>query len=868
MTTAVCTIITKRELARARTLMESLSVWQPDWVQHVLLMDEVEGRFDPAREPFFVLPVRNLPVPDKQGTLFYYDIDEARAALKPRLLAWLFDTRGFDSVVYLSPDAWVLAPLADVEALLGGGATFVVTPHLIAEPGDDKAPGEADVLRWGIYNSGFLGASRRGPDLRALLDWWQLRSYRHFVAEPLYGFQRDQRWLDLAVARFRGTTLRSPGYNVAYWNLPERRLVHEGSRYLVQGDLLRFFQFQGFDPDFPERLSPDDQRYAAGLPPAVRRLATEYAAALRRAGHGESRNWPYAFERFRDGTPVGARVRSVYRKDPAVRAECGDDPFKTGVSPFNRAVGRHEYVTRLMSEIWTSRPDLQAAFPSLSEPDSARAFATWFIGGGAKECLVDPAHVEPVRAALARASSGPSAEANPKTAASSPALDTATAEIGPARRPRPARLRARSPSSVARVLELASGVRSVARATLPGIVRRLARGPAAVEVETPEVTPLPPATPVTERALTAGLNIAGYVTADLGVGQSARGAALSAEAAGLPHCLVDFAVGTNSPKTDRTLASKLSADNPFSVNLVHVNADQFPHFQRAMGPSFFEGRYTIGYWHWELPEFPDAWLPSFEGLSEVWVPTDFVLRAVSAKAPIPVVRMPHAISPVTRDPSRARFGLPERKFLFLTMYDLLSYQERKNPRAVLAAFRRAFADSEDVGLVVKVINAEKCVEDMVLLRESLADLPGAVLIPETLSRTDVYDLEAACDAFVSLHRSEGFGLGLAECMFLGKPVVGTAWSGNADFMNARNSCPVDYDLVELTRDHGPYAKGQRWADPDVEHAAFHMKKLVSDPAHARRIGARARELMLTEHSPRAIGALYRARLRLVAGKGF
>src|SRR6185503_6112602 len=137
------------------------------------------------------------------------------------------------------------------------------------------------------------------------------------------------------------------------------------------------------------------------------------------------------------------------------------------------------------------------------------------------------------------------------------------------------------------------------------------------------------------------------------------------------------------------------------------------------------------------------------------------------------------------------------------------------------------------------------------------------LLTETLSRQDVYELEAACDAFVSLHRSEGFGLGLAESMYLGKPVVGTNWSGNTDFMNHKNSCPVNYDLVVLDRDHGPYKKGQFWAEADVDHAAWYMKKLVDDRAFARQIGARAKAHLTDSFSPRAIGLKYLDRLRLL-----
>jgi len=267
-----------------------------------------------------------------------------------------------------------------------------------------------------------------------------------------------------------------------------------------------------------------------------------------------------------------------------------------------------------------------------------------------------------------------------------------------------------------------------------------------------------------------------------------------------------------------------------------------------MGPAFFEGKYTIGYWHWELPELPDAWIPSFDGLDEVWVPTQFVLTAVSEKSPVPVVRIPHAVSFSTRSPSRPRLDSPRaascssRCTIFSPTRSGRIPPRDKGVSGRVRAERRGAArgQGDERRQVPRRSGGAPGVS-----RGS----PGTVLLTETLSRQDVYDLEATCDAFVSLHRSEGFGLGMAESMYLGKPVVATNWSGNVDFMNHGNSCPVDYELVTLSRDHGPYAKGQRWADADVDHAAFYMKKLVTDAGYAARLGAKARELIRAEYSP-------------------
>jgi glycosyltransferase involved in cell wall biosynthesis len=230
--------------------------------------------------------------------------------------------------------------------------------------------------------------------------------------------------------------------------------------------------------------------------------------------------------------------------------------------------------------------------------------------------------------------------------------------------------------------------------------------------------------------------------------------------------------------------------------------------------------------------------------------------------------MPHSISferpQGDRDGLRARLGIPGKPFLFLSLFDLNSSTARKNPRAVVDAFRLSGLAGGPAGLVIKVQNADANASDYEALVDSVRDIPGTVIIKHTLSRSDVYALEAACDCFVSLHRSEGFGLAVAECMYLGKPVISTNWSATAEYVSADCGLPVRYSLVELVENHGPYAKGSTWAEPDVGHAAQVMRDIASAPAEAARIGAAARRTIEERFSPAVIGARYRRRLEAIA----
>jgi glycosyltransferase involved in cell wall biosynthesis len=365
-----------------------------------------------------------------------------------------------------------------------------------------------------------------------------------------------------------------------------------------------------------------------------------------------------------------------------------------------------------------------------------------------------------------------------------------------------------------------------------------------------------------------GLNIVGFLTADLGVGESARCMVRAADAARIPTALVSLRLNCKNRLGDEAYAARLQEGNPHDINVIHLDPPASRDIDHHHGKAFRAGKYNIGYFAWELPEFPDTWVPSFDFYDEIWCPSDFTSAAVALKSPLPVLTMPHAIDfpipPGSPTELRAKFALPIDRFLFLTLFDLNSYSARKNPRAVIDAFRRSGLAHKGAALVLKVQNVTGNEADFSALQASVRDLPGTVLLSDTLQRADVYALEAACDCFVSLHRSEGFGLAVAESMFLGKPVISTDWSATAEFVTPENGCPVRATLVTLEKNHGPYAKGSTWADPDPVHAAEHMQRLFADRALASRLGAAARETIQTRFSPAAIGARYRRRFESIA----
>ncbi|MEK4981423.1 glycosyltransferase family 4 protein [Bacillus sp. FSL K6-6540] len=362
--------------------------------------------------------------------------------------------------------------------------------------------------------------------------------------------------------------------------------------------------------------------------------------------------------------------------------------------------------------------------------------------------------------------------------------------------------------------------------------------------------------------LEKGVNLLGYSRAEMGIGESCRIAANSMDSAGIPFGIINFK-GTNSARmSDLTWSSKEIGEPKYNINVFHINAEQMLEVYAQYGNSLFQNRYNIGFWHWELPDFPDEWLEAFELVDEIWVPSTFVADSIAMKSPVPVVKIPHSIQ-VNINEVRGRefFGLPDGVFLFLSMYDVKSYQERKNPKASIEAFKKAFKpEDSSVGLVLKVNSYNSSKTELDELDELISDYQNIYLIKDTISRNDINALISIIDCFISLHRSEGFGLGLAEAMFLGKPVIGTNWSSNTDFMNTSNSCLVDYHIVQVGKDYGPYKAYQSWADPDLTHAAFFMKKLVTDTSYYNHIAEKGREYIRTNYSPEEVGQLINRRL--------
>ena len=325
-----------------------------------------------------------------------------------------------------------------------------------------------------------------------------------------------------------------------------------------------------------------------------------------------------------------------------------------------------------------------------------------------------------------------------------------------------------------------------------------------------------------------GINLVGNIQGDTGLGQGCRLMAMALEEAEIPYVAIQQKMLPNASMTNHDFDHKITKHLKYDINLMHVNANDFIINFRQMGKKVWDHRYTIAFWAWELEKFPEEWVNCIHFVDEIWTPSEFVSASIRQVTDKPVRTIPHpAYAPIDAKYDRKHFGLSEDKFLFFTMYDSGSVMERKNPLAVLEAFKKAFSPEDDrVELVIKISGKAK--DDIEKIKEYFEGYTNIRFITGFLSKVEVNSLVAVSDVLVSLHRSEGFGLGMSEAMVNRTPCIATNWSGNTDFMNSEVACMVDYTFKYIEEDIGPFKAGNRWADANTDQAAEYMKRLVED----------------------------------------
>lgn len=356
-----------------------------------------------------------------------------------------------------------------------------------------------------------------------------------------------------------------------------------------------------------------------------------------------------------------------------------------------------------------------------------------------------------------------------------------------------------------------------------------------------------------------GVNTVGYNAKSIGIAEVSRSFIKNLYSVGMPYSIINLESPIHSNISNEELSEfkKYETESPvFNTNILFCNADVINNVFNEL-PQLKKAKNNIGVFWWEFEDyfnFPNA----FDNINEVLTFSSIVTKAVKKVAPRRV-KVRQLIFPFinqwkishTKEETRQSYNIAKEDFVFIFNFDFLSSIERKNPFGLLDAFSLAFENNTDVKLIIKSTNFEQKTEEFKLLSEKVKEKSlenKIVFINESLPKNLLMSIINSSDAYISMHRSEGFGIGMLEAMFLSKPVIATKYGGNTDFMDDNNSLLIDYKMTEVKNEFGPYKKGWLWAEPDIYQAAEYMKKLYFDRKYCSEIGRKAYHSVIEQYS--------------------
>jgi glycosyltransferase involved in cell wall biosynthesis len=346
---------------------------------------------------------------------------------------------------------------------------------------------------------------------------------------------------------------------------------------------------------------------------------------------------------------------------------------------------------------------------------------------------------------------------------------------------------------------------------------------------------------------TGGFNVIGYFSAELGVGEAGRRLADVVRCTGMPT--QEVGVRTSHSREQHPNTGEITATTKYAHSILAVNADQTARVIKSCGLNQHPRQRRIGFWFWELSAFPKESQSAFARISEVWCASEFTRDAIAAVSPLPVhhIRLPILIPSSPTPYSKKQAGLPEG-FVFLFTFDFNSVMKRKNPIDVLTSYTMAFGPDDGAHLIIKSINGHHQKTELAKLRHLAAQRPDVIIQDGYLSAGLIQAQIELSDCFVSLHRSEGYGLNIAAAMAAGKPVIATGYSGNMTFTSPDYPFLVPYELDLVGENAHPYDPKATWAQPNLAAAANLMRLIFDNYSQALKYAEQEKFLIMSNHS--------------------
>ncbi|MFI0431366.1 glycosyltransferase family 4 protein [Mariniflexile sp. HMF6888] len=351
-----------------------------------------------------------------------------------------------------------------------------------------------------------------------------------------------------------------------------------------------------------------------------------------------------------------------------------------------------------------------------------------------------------------------------------------------------------------------------------------------------------------------GFNVVGYTDAMSGLGEAVRLNIKAAEKLNIPLNIINY------EKVKRKTSYEYSFK--YAINLVQISLNDLDTFFSVIEPRFFNGTYTILFLIWESEYIPSRLKKNVNLFNEIWTASTYCKDLFQNVYNGPIITVPHPIEvklkPVQNQGAIDFFD--RDKFSFLFIFNYHSSITRKNPFFLIEAFSKAFGDNEDVELIIKTVGAETFKSSERYLHQLVSDRKNIKIINADLDKNSVNHLINDCNCYVSMHHSEGFGLTLAEAMYLGKPTIATNYSGNTEFMNENNSFLVDYELGFIDNPDVNFCSKTLWANPMMQDAIKKFREVYENKALRHEKAMNAKLFVKDKLSFYSIGSIMKDRL--------
>lgn len=828
----VCAINTVNFLAHARTMLESYRKHNPDGRMFLLLLDDPECKVDTSSDSFTVVRPEELGVERLGGLNMLYNAYEFSMSLRPHFLRYVQEKHGSKKIAFLDSDLYITGSLSAAEKLLDTHSIVLTPSFLKPIPDDGYFPSDRDFLTAGIFNGGFF-ACRTCDETSDVLSWMAERLEKYSFVRPEECMFGDQAWLDMipAIAP-SATVLRDSGYNVSHWNLHERMISEKNGIRMAGNEPLIFYHFSGFDPDARGVISRHQNRFTLKEHPVLEKLFEEYRTQLLAHDYENIRPLPYGFGHFKNGVMISPTIRRIFESVGGISRY--PEPFDVGPSSFFEwltspvtHLGKKMNLHNVHIALWRLSIEAQSKFRRPTTSDLGN-FCHWICRERAKELELDPVFTKDIERHV-------------------PVVVTKQLPTW--------KLLLRRRHTFAPYQWLCHAVKAVIGQQLYNDLKPRRDPMYALKLK------------VGFRpgggGVSSGLNIVSSATGQTGIAEGMRGlvGAISETTVPFSHIDSQATPGRQQQEHNRTL------DFPYDTTIIGGGLREIEATLFSVNIPISARNSLIAYAPWELPRLPAHEAEFLENnFDEVWTSSSFSTEAIGRSVKIPVITMPLPIDVTSVSGKKRRdFGLPENTFMFLFAFDMHSRIERKNPEGLITSFVQTFGSRSDVILVISIKNSADFPAEYKALVSLTKQHANILLHTDYLSRSDMLALLKCADCFVSLHRSEGFGLLLAESMALSVPVIATDYGGSTDFINETTGYPVAYEKTVLQKNAGPYATGEVWAEPNIVSAGMLMTYVLEHRGEALTKAAKASALMKAEYSKDVIGQRIKERLQIIQG---